>query len=91
MNRESSVVSSIPSSNIRINGVKYNLAQHFSTSSVNYFILSYLTSLEITRLGQLSKRFYELFVPTTLWTATIAGTVPTERSRQLTFAIQLET
>ena len=45
LKKNSSVVSQpglIPSSNIRINGHRVNLAQYIAKSSVNYFILSFL-------------------------------------------------
>jgi len=68
-----------------------NLTYLISKSSVNYFILSFLPLLQITKLGQLNKRFYELYVPVTLSTVTIGGTLPCSNTRPLTFALRLET
>ena len=75
---QSSIVSSsaIPSSNIRINGRRLNLSQYIAKSSVNYFILSFLPPQQILRLGRLNRRFYDLYVPVTLSTVTIGGTIP---------------
>ena len=78
LTHQSSIVSSsaLPSSNIRINGRRLNLAQYIAKSSVNYFILSFLPPQQILRLGRLNRRFYDLYVPVTLSTVTIGGTIP---------------
>lgn len=71
-------------------GKRINLSVQISKSSVNYFILSFLPPLQVVRLGQLNKRFYNLYVPVTLQTMTVKGTQPNSGFLQRTFAIQLE-
>ena len=65
-----------PSPNVRIGGQRFNLLTQIGKSSVNYFILSYLPPLQILRLGQLNRRYYDLYVPVTLSNVTLSGTVP---------------
>mmetsp|Transcript_21908 Transcript_21908/g.29315 ORF Transcript_21908/g.29315 Transcript_21908/m.29315 type:complete len:124 (-) Transcript_21908:624-995(-) len=55
-----------------------------------YFVLSFLTQIQIVRMGQLNRRFRDRFVPVTLGALTKSGTVPVNGYRRLTFAIQLE-
>ena len=90
MERQQSTNSSCQPDSLRINGKKFNMKSQISKSSVNYFILSFLTPLQVVRLGQLNDRYYKLYVPTVLATMTIGGTVPCSNSRRLTFAIRLE-
>ena len=59
-------------------------------SSVNYFILSFLPPLQIVRMGQLNHRFYDLYVPVTLGTVTIDGTIPSSNKSQFVFALRFE-
>ena len=73
-----------------LDGRKFNLSQQISKSSVNYFILSFLPLLQIVRLGRLNKRFYNLYVPVTLGTVTINGTLPSSSSNQFVFAMRFE-
>ena len=62
-----------------------------SKSSVNFFILSFLPLVEILKLGQLNKRFYDYYVPVTLGTVTLGGVLPVNGHRRRSFALQLET
>ena len=73
-----------------IGGKRVDLTLQITTSSVNYFILSFLPPLQIIRLQQLNKRYYNLYVPVTLSTVTVGGTVPSEASRPHTFALQIQ-
>lgn len=66
---------------------KVNMSLNITKSSVNYFILSFLPPLQIIRIGQLNKRFYNLYVPVTLSTVTARGTTPNMGCRQSTFVI----
>ena len=59
-------------------------------SSVNYFILSFLPPLQIIRMGRLNKRFYKLYVPVTLGTVNISGSVPSSNSTRYVFALRFE-
>ena len=73
--------SGFPSANIHLGGKRFNLTQKIRTSSVNYFILSFLPPVQILRLGQLNRRFYNLYVPVTLSNVTIGGTLPCSNTR----------
>lgn len=75
---------------MEIGNKKFNQKLDITKSSVNYFILSFLPPLQICRMGQLNKRFYNLYVPVTLQTVTERGTQPNMGSRQSTFVLQLE-
>lgn len=75
---------------IWIGGRRIDLRLKISRSSVNYFILSFLPTLKIIRLGQLNKRYYELYTPVTLSTVTIGGTVPASNTRRHIFALRIE-
>lgn len=55
-----------------------------------YFILSYLPPLQILRLSFLNHRFRDLYVPVTMSTMTIGGTIPTSNSRKNVFALRIE-
>ena len=57
---------------------------------MNYFILSFLPPLKIIRLGQLNRRFYELYVPVTLSTLTVAGSLQCSNTRRNNFALRIE-
>ena len=78
-------------SSVTIRGRVFSMKYKIGESSVNYEILSYLPLLQIIRLQQLNRRYYNEFVPTTLTNVTISGTIPCSNTRQLTFALQFET
>ena len=59
-------------------------------SSVKYFILSFMPPLQIIRMGRLNKRFYKLYVPVTLSTVSISGSVPSSNSNRYVFALRFE-
>ena len=67
-----------------------DLKPKISESAVNYFILSFLPTLQIIRLGLLNKRFYDLYAPVTLHTVTIAGSVPVSNTRRNIFVLRTE-
>ena len=75
---------------IQVNGVRRKLFISLTSSSVMYFVLSYLTQTQIVQMCLLNKRFRDRFVPVTLGALTRNGTIPVNGFRQLTFAIQLE-
>ena len=71
-------------------GKRYSMLVKIDKSSVNYFILSFLPPLQIVRMGRLNRRYYNLYVPVTLGTVTIGGTVPSSNKSQFVFALRFE-
>ena len=79
------------SPSVKLNdGKRYSMLVRIDKSSVNYFILSFLPLLQIVRMGRLNKRFYHCFVPVTLGTITIDGTIPSSNKSQFVFALRFE-